>query len=191
MRRNSDAASVVAGIDSLVRAALATDGEPMLGSLRVRQTPRPSTSPGRRIWLGLTLGSKKGVPMDDTTTDDVGGPADEPSDPGGLTRRQAVGAGAVGLTTLALSAQSAGAATNATASQLHRTVLVHAPKDVVYDLKQVQRIQRDILGQLGCRACCSGWTIAFPDEVQFVVGGDNKPSPLTQAQISKRLGVGR
>jgi hypothetical protein len=126
--------------------------------------------------------------MDDTTTDDVAGP-DPSSDETGVTRRQAVGAAAAGATVLALGADVAGAATNATASQLHRTVIVNAPRDVVFDLAQVQRIQKDILGQLGCRACCSGWTIAFPDEVQYVLGKGNKLKQLSATLVRQRLGV--
>jgi hypothetical protein len=86
----------------------------------------------------------------------------------GLTRREAVGAGATGLTVLALGADAAGAATNATASRLHRTVTINAPRDVVFDLAKVQRIRKDILGQFGCRACCSGFDFHFPDELEYV-----------------------
>jgi hypothetical protein len=127
--------------------------------------------------------------MDDATTDGVAGPDDSGGGAHALTRRQAVGAGAAGLTVLALGADSAGAATNATASRLHRTVTINAPRDVVFDLDQVQRIQKDILGQLGCRACCSGFTIHFPDEVQYVLARNNKLRQLSPALVNKRLGV--
>jgi hypothetical protein len=129
--------------------------------------------------------------MDDPTTHDVGGPADDPGEAHGLTRREAAAAGAAGLTVLALGADAAGAATNATASRLHRTVTINAPRDVVFDLAKVQRIQKDILGQLGCRACCSGWTIHFPDEVQYVLGKNNKLRQLPPALVNQRLGVGK
>jgi hypothetical protein len=127
--------------------------------------------------------------MDDTT-DDVAG-TDDAADPGhGLTRRQAVGAAAAaGVTTLALSPEIAGAAT-ADASRVNRTVTINAPRSVVFDIDTVQRIQKDILGQLGCQACCSGWDIHFPDEVQYVLGRNNKLKQLTPAQIKSRLGVG-
>lgn len=127
--------------------------------------------------------------MDDTTTDDVAGLDGASGSERSLTRRQAVGAGAAGLTVLALGADSAGATTNATVSGFNRTVVVHAPKKVVFDLKQVEKLQRDILGQLGCRACCSGWTIQFPDEVEFVLGRGNTLKALSPDQINKRLGV--
>ncbi len=129
--------------------------------------------------------------MDDTTTDDVAGPGDPASEDGGVTRRQAVGAAAAGVTVLALGADAAGAQTDATASQLHRTVVVNAPRGVIFDLEQVQRIQKDILGQLGCQACCSGWTIAFPDEVQYVLGKNKRLKQLSPALVRQRLGVGK
>jgi hypothetical protein len=139
----------------------------------------------------VSLGDlEKGHPViDDTKTEDVAGPDPAGEEPG-VTRRQAVGAGAAGLTVLALGAQTAGAETNATASRLHRTVTINAPRSVVFDLEQVQRIQKDILGQLGCQACCSGWTIHFPDEVQYVLGKNNKLKQLSPAAVGKRLGVG-
>ena len=68
---------------------------------------------------------------------------------------------------------------------------INAPRDVVFDLEQVQRIQKDILGQLGCQACCSGWTIHFPDEVQYVLGRNNKLKQLSPALVRQRLGVDR
>ena len=36
-------------------------------------------------------------------------------------------------------------------------VRVSLPAKVAYDLKSFQKIQSDILGRLGCEACCSGW----------------------------------
>ena len=124
------------------------------------------------------------------TTDDVAGPDDTPGEEHTLTRRETIGAGAAGLTALALSADVAGAAT-ADASRLNRTVTIHAPRDVVFDLDRVQRIQKDILGQLGCQACCSGWTIHFPDEVQYVLGRNKKLKQLSPALVRQRLGVNR
>jgi hypothetical protein len=126
--------------------------------------------------------------MDDTTTDDVAGPDDTTGAEHTLTRRETIGAGAAGLTALALSAEPAGAVT-VDASRLNRTVTINAPRDVVFDLDQVRRIQKDILGQLGCQACCSGWTIHFPDEVQYVVGRNKKLKQLSPALVRQRLGV--
>jgi hypothetical protein len=127
--------------------------------------------------------------MDDTTTDDGAGP-DESSEGHKLTRRETVGAGAAGLTALALGADVAPAAT-ASASRLHRTVTINAPRAVVFDIDQVERIQKDILGQLGCQACCSGWTIHFPDEVQYVLGRNDKLRQLSPTLVRERLGVNR
>ena len=129
--------------------------------------------------------------MDDTTTNDVGGPDDADEDGRSLTRREAVGAGAAGLTVLALGADSAGAATTAIASQATRTITINAPRSVVFDLDAVQRIQKDILGKLGCQACCSGWDIHFPDEVQYVLGKGNELHQISPQVVNKRLGVGR
>lgn len=125
--------------------------------------------------------------MDDTTTNDVAGADDADEGGGSLTRREAVGVAAAGVTVLALGAESAGAAT---VSQLNRSVTVHAPRKTVFDLDAVQRIQKDILGQLGCQACCSGWDIHFPDEVQYVLGKNDKLRQLSPALVNKRLGVG-
>jgi hypothetical protein len=94
--------------------------------------------------------------------------ADEPGRTDSLTRRGALAAGAVGVAGLALTSDVAGAATKVSAARYNRTVIVHAPKDIVFDLEQVQAIQKDILGQLGCRACCSGFDFHFPDELEYV-----------------------
>jgi hypothetical protein len=108
--------------------------------------------------------------MDDMTTDDGLAGDHEPRVALPLTRRQAFTAGAVGVTALALSPQTAGAATTKlSVAHYNRTVIVSAPKEVVFDLDRVQAIQEDILGQLGCRACCSGFDFHFPDELEYVV----------------------
>ena len=44
----------------------------------------------------------------------------------------------------------------------------------MFDLDKIQAIQRDILGQLGCRACCSGFDFHFPTELEFVVPGPGR-----------------
>jgi len=48
-------------------------------------------------------------------------------------------------------------------------VRVSLPADVHNDLKKLQQVQQDILGKLGCMACCSGWDIRFTVQKQFVV----------------------
>lgn len=90
------------------------------------------------------------------------------TDDDSLTRRAALAAGAVGAAGLTLTSQ-AGAAKKFTAARYNKTIIVSAPKEVVFDLESVQKIQEDILGQLGCRACCSGFDFHFPTEIQFVV----------------------
>jgi hypothetical protein len=50
-----------------------------------------------------------------------------------------------------------------------RTVHVTIPADVAFDLDRFQQVQKDILGRLGCMACCSGWDIRFDIERRFVV----------------------
>jgi hypothetical protein len=92
----------------------------------------------------------------------------EPDHTTWLTRRAALAAGALGVTTLTVGAQAAGGATKITAARFSRTVIVSAPKEIVFDLDKVLAIQEDLLGQLGCRACCSGFDFHFPDELEYV-----------------------
>lgn len=42
-----------------------------------------------------------------------------------------------------------------------RVVHVRMPRSVAFDLRSFQRIQKDILGRLGCQACCSGFDIRW------------------------------
>lgn len=48
-------------------------------------------------------------------------------------------------------------------------VRVSIPADVHADLAKFQRVQKEILGKLGCQACCSGWDIRFNVQKQFMV----------------------
>jgi hypothetical protein len=48
-------------------------------------------------------------------------------------------------------------------------VRVSIPAEVAFDVDRFQKVQRDILGKLGCQACCSGWDIRFDMEKRFVV----------------------
>ncbi|GAA0984090.1 hypothetical protein GCM10009555_057180 [Acrocarpospora macrocephala] len=50
-----------------------------------------------------------------------------------------------------------------------RVVNVTIPADVAFDLDRLQAVQRDILGRLGCQACCSGWDIRYDIQRRFVV----------------------
>lgn len=48
-------------------------------------------------------------------------------------------------------------------------VQVSIPAEIAFDLDSFQKVQKDILGKLGCMACCSGWDIRFDIERRFVV----------------------
>jgi hypothetical protein len=48
-------------------------------------------------------------------------------------------------------------------------VRVTVPVKVYYDLDAMQKVQRDVLGQLGCGACCSGWDVRFDIASRFMV----------------------
>ena len=54
-------------------------------------------------------------------------------------------------------------------NQSSRTVRVKLPVAVANDLKKFQIVQKDILGRLGCLACCSGWDIRWEIENTFLV----------------------
>lgn len=58
------------------------------------------------------------------------------------------------------------------ASAVQRSVRVSVPKDVLYNLDKFQAVQKDILGRLGCLACCSGYDIRFDFEERFVVDNE-------------------
>lgn len=48
-------------------------------------------------------------------------------------------------------------------------VRVSVPASAYFKLDAMQKIQKDILGRLGCLACCSGWDIRFDLQRQFLV----------------------
>lgn len=50
-------------------------------------------------------------------------------------------------------------------------VRVSIPSEIHSDLAKFQRVQKEILGKLGCPACCSGWDIRFNVQKQFLVDG--------------------
>jgi hypothetical protein len=106
-----------------------------------------------------------------------------------LTRRAALAAGAAGAAGIALTSDAAGAATKVSAARYNRTIIVQAPKEIVFDLEQVQAIQRDILGQLGCRACCSGFDFHFPDELEYVFPAQGvRVQEITPQEIAEAAG---
>ena len=51
-------------------------------------------------------------------------------------------------------------------------VRVVVPHEVYFNLDKIQRVQKGILGRLGCMACCSGWDIRFEIERHFVVDAE-------------------
>jgi len=50
------------------------------------------------------------------------------------------------------------------------TVYVSASPGTLNNLAKFTKLQADILGKLGCRACCSGWDIRWNRERIFVDG---------------------
>ena len=48
-------------------------------------------------------------------------------------------------------------------------VRVSVPAKAYYDLGSIQKIHKDILGELGCLACCSGWDIRFDMQRNFII----------------------
>jgi hypothetical protein len=51
-------------------------------------------------------------------------------------------------------------------------VSVTIPADVAFDLDRFGQVQKDILGKLGCMACCSGFDIRWEFARQFVVDSE-------------------
>ncbi|MCF7220716.1 hypothetical protein [Marilutibacter chinensis] len=48
-------------------------------------------------------------------------------------------------------------------------IKVSLPASAYYDLSTFQKVQKDILGRLGCLACCSGWDIRWDVQRNFLV----------------------
>ena len=59
-----------------------------------------------------------------------------------------------------------------------RVVRVSVPAKVLNDLESIQRVQADVLGRLGCQACCSGFDIRFDVARQFLVDEELQVRPL-------------
>jgi len=51
----------------------------------------------------------------------------------------------------------------------NRVVRVSIPADIAGNLDRFQKVQKDILGKLGCLACCSGWDIRWDQFTDFHV----------------------
>jgi len=61
---------------------------------------------------------------------------------------------------------------NPQAASADRVVHVTLPAEVAFDLDRFSKVQRDILGKLGCMACCSGWDIRYDIQRRFVVDAE-------------------
>lgn len=48
-------------------------------------------------------------------------------------------------------------------------VRISVPAKAYFDLGRIQEIQKSVLGELGCLACCSGWDIRFDMQRNFVI----------------------
>jgi hypothetical protein len=59
-----------------------------------------------------------------------------------------------------------------TLAPVARTVRVTLPREVAYSLDQFQTVQKEILGKLGCHACCSGYDIRWEFDHRFLVDGN-------------------
>lgn len=55
------------------------------------------------------------------------------------------------------------------AQATERGVSVSLPGHVAVDLDQFQRVQKELLGQLGCPACSSGFDIGYELQRRFIV----------------------
>jgi hypothetical protein len=51
----------------------------------------------------------------------------------------------------------------------NNVIRVSLPASTYYDLGAFQKVQKDILGRLGCLACCSGWDIRWDLQRNFLV----------------------
>jgi hypothetical protein len=56
-----------------------------------------------------------------------------------------------------------------TVSPATNVVRVSIPADVYGNLNSFTKIQKEILGKLGCLACCSGWDIRYNVQRQFII----------------------
>lgn len=65
--------------------------------------------------------------------------------------------------------KSAELATALALSRAPNVVRVTVPVSVYFNLDQMQKVQREILGRLGCMACTSGWDIRYDIEHMFEV----------------------
>jgi hypothetical protein len=55
---------------------------------------------------------------------------------------------------------------------VNKSISVRVSTAVAFDIEKVQQVQRDVLGRLGCQACCSGFNIGFIEETEFVADSE-------------------
>lgn len=60
----------------------------------------------------------------------------------------------------------------------NKVVHVSLPARVAFDIDGFQKVQLDILGRLGCQACCSGWDIRWDVARRFSVDESLNVQPL-------------
>lgn len=58
---------------------------------------------------------------------------------------------------------------NLTVAQAGNVVRVSLPVSAHYKLDTFQKVQKHILGRLGCVACCSGWDIRWGLQRNFLI----------------------
>lgn len=66
-----------------------------------------------------------------------------------------------------------------------RVVHVSLPAEVAFDLDSFSKIQRDILGRLGCQACCSGWDIRWDIARRFMIDEQLNVRPVGMEQLGR------
>ena len=59
-----------------------------------------------------------------------------------------------------------------------RAIGVAIPASIVYDLEAFQKVQRSVLGHLGCDACTSGIDLRFHVYENFLVSPKGEVSPV-------------
>lgn len=55
------------------------------------------------------------------------------------------------------------------APAVSKTVRIHVPSEVAYDLEKMQKVTASVLGKLGCGGCHSGHVLEFIHLRDFVI----------------------
>jgi hypothetical protein len=59
-----------------------------------------------------------------------------------------------------------------------RSITVHVPPSVLYDIEAFQKVQRSVLGRAGCPGCTSGGHFIWQAYEEFVVTPSLEVRPL-------------